>query len=263
MATKRFLMIGAHPDDPDVHFGAAAILLTRAGHQVKFVSVTNGEAGHQQMDPAALATRRYGETQAAAKFAGVCEYQVLSNRDARLENTLANREALTRIIREFQPDVVLTHRLCDYHPDHRTTAQLVMDTSFLVRVPLFCPGTPVPPQNPVYAYVYDRFTDPRRIRPDAYMAVDGIMDEAMQLLAFHESQFFEWLPWVGGFAPPADHKNMPWEEKKAFLLEHWGHFYTDAARLLGLPDVKYAEVFEQSEYGKCVTPEEFKALFQV
>ena len=74
----------------------------------------------------------------------------MQNSDTLLENTLANRIAITKIIREFQPDVVITHRLCDYHPDHRTTAQLVMDTTFLVRVPLFCPGVPVPEKNPVY-----------------------------------------------------------------------------------------------------------------
>ena len=48
---KRFLVFGAHPDDPDIQFGGAALMLAKAGHLVKFVSVTNGECGHHRMNP--------------------------------------------------------------------------------------------------------------------------------------------------------------------------------------------------------------------
>ena len=113
---KRFLFFGAHPDDPDVFFGGTAVKLVKAGHKVKFVSLTNGNAGHHKMKPDALAARRYGEAQEVVKRSGIVEYDVMQNSDTLLENTLANRIAITKIIREFQPDVVITHRLCDYHP---------------------------------------------------------------------------------------------------------------------------------------------------
>ena len=96
---KRFLVFGAHPDDPDLMFGGTAVLLTRAGHKVKFVSVTNGNAGHHQMPQDELAKRRRGEATASAQIAGLVEYQILDNPDGRLENTLAVREQMIRIMR--------------------------------------------------------------------------------------------------------------------------------------------------------------------
>ena len=260
---KRFLFFGAHPDDPDVFFGGTAVKLVKAGHKVKFVSVTNGNAGHHKMKPDALAARRYGEAQEVVKRSGIVEYDVMQNSDTLLENTLANRIAITKIIREFQPDVVITHRLCDYHPDHRTTAQLVMDTTFLVRVPLFCPGVPVPEKNPVYAFSYDAYTDPRPIRTDAVVSIDDVLDEKMRLLDCHESQFYEWLPWVDFGIENFDVTGMTWEQRKAHLVKYWGPIYQRAAKLANVPGIEYAEVFEQSAYGRQVSPEEFKALFAV
>ena len=62
----RIIMIGAHPDDCDVQGGGTAILYAKMGYAVKFVSVTNGDAGHQTMKGEALAKRRYAEAQEAA-----------------------------------------------------------------------------------------------------------------------------------------------------------------------------------------------------
>lgn len=59
----RILAIGAHPDDCDEQFGGTAAKLAKAGHRVKFLSVTNGDAGHHEMGGAALAKRRFLETQ--------------------------------------------------------------------------------------------------------------------------------------------------------------------------------------------------------
>ena len=70
---KRFLIIGAHPDDADIRFGGSAIKLARAGHVVKFVSMCNGDCGHFSMTREALSERRYWETQASKKVSGIAE----------------------------------------------------------------------------------------------------------------------------------------------------------------------------------------------
>ncbi|MBR6371760.1 MAG: PIG-L family deacetylase, partial [Victivallales bacterium] len=74
---KRFLMIGAHPDDADIRFGGTALKLTRAGHVVKFVSMCNGNCGHfdKNMTYEELTQRRYQETQASKAVSGISEYQ--------------------------------------------------------------------------------------------------------------------------------------------------------------------------------------------
>ena len=270
MNQKRYLVFGAHPDDCDLLFGGTAIKLARAGHLVKFVSVCNGDCGHYAMEREALAARRYAETQASAKIAGLAEYQVLNLHDCEIENTLENRGKIVRIIRQFQPDVVLSHRDCDYHADHRVTARLVMDAAYLIKVPLYCSDTPIPAKNPVFAYCYDRFRDPRPIRADAAVEIDSVLENKLRMADCHASQFYEWLPWDKGFKD-FDASGMAWEEKRQWLYAQWGCRF-EAAASLGREtlctiygekgkEIKCAEIFEFSEYGEPISPEGFRDLF--
>ena len=260
---KRFLVFGAHPDEPDLMFGGAALKLIKAGHAVKFVSVTNGCAGHHILSEQELIPRRYQEAQASAEILGLEEYQIMNNPDGRLENTLKNREDITRIIREFLPDVVITHRLCDYHPDHRITSQLVLDTSFLLRVPHFCPEAPVPPKNPVFAHSFDTFTDPRPVRMDAFVDISDCIEEKYRLVDCHKSQFYEWLPWVDLDEKNFSAEGWSWEEKMAFIDKHWGWRFKIQASMTNGRSEKYAEIFEYSPYGRKASQEEFQALFDL
>ena len=86
----RIIMIGAHPDDCDQKSGGTAIMFAKMGYAVKFVSVTNGDAGHQNMKGVPLAKRRFAEAQEAGKRFGVT-YDVLDNHDGQLLPTLAVR----------------------------------------------------------------------------------------------------------------------------------------------------------------------------
>ena len=134
MSKKRIIYIGAHPDDADIMFGGTATKLCKAGHIVKFLSVTNGDTGHHSLSRAETAKRRKEEARCSAKVCGLLEYEVMDN-NCGLEPSVANREKVLRVIRKFAPDLVVTHRLSDYHPDHRATAQLVLDTAYIVTVP--------------------------------------------------------------------------------------------------------------------------------
>lgn len=144
----RVLAIGAHPDDCEIKFGGTAAKMAAAGHAVKFVSVTNGDAGHQTLAGAALAKRRYLETQEAARRLGIAEYQVLDNHDGALMPTLEVRKQIIRIIRAWKADIVISHRTNDYHPDHRYTAMLVQDAAYMVVVPNVASDTPRLERNP-------------------------------------------------------------------------------------------------------------------
>ena len=269
---RRYLMIGAHPDDADIRFGGTALKLTRAGHVVKFVSMCNGDCGHIDMkiSPEALAERRYQETQASRAYSGISEYMVFKeNHDCELEPNIENRKKVIRLIRSFKPDVVLTHRLCDYHADHRATAQLVLDAAYLTQVPRYCPDTPIPEQNPVYGYTWDAFTDPRPFRTDALVPIDDILDDKCRMMDCHASQFYEWLAWEKHIT--FDHANASWEEKKKVLLLSLERFILAAdrgrdrlVRFFGEAGktVKYAEAFEYCPYGRKISADEFHALMQ-
>ena len=268
---RRYLMIGAHPDDADIRFGGTALKLVRAGHVVKFVSMCNGDCGHFDMSitPEQLAARRYQETQNSRAVSGISEYQVFhENHDCELMPDLENRKKVIRLIREFKPDVVLTHRLCDYHADHRGASQLVLDAAYLTQVPKFCPDVPIPPVNPVYGYTWDDFTDPRPFRPDALIPIDDVLEDKCRMMDCHPSQFYEWLAWE--LKVTIDLNTITWPEKRAYLEKYWGARYeraaNDARQVLietygeAGKRVRYAECFELSPYGRKVTVEEFRKL---
>lgn len=260
---KRFLVIGAHPDDADLMFGGTALTLTAAGHGVKFVSCCNGDCGHFSMNPEGLVERRYKETQASAKIAGVEEYQVLDNSDCCLEASLANRKQIVKIIREFKPDVVISHRVYDYMADHRATAQLVQDASYLVTVPLYCPDVPIPEVDPVFAYSWDHFQNPVPFRADATVIIDDVLNLKLAMVDCHKSQFYEWLPWNMGYRD-FNVNNMTESEKRQWLLDNWICRDAKQAELyLGKGEARYVESFEQSEYGRQLPPEAFSTLFSV
>jgi len=145
----RIIAFGAHPDDCDIRAGGTAAKWAALGHKVRFVAVTNGDAGHQSEGGGALAKRRRAEAEEAGRRIGI-EYIVLDNHDGELLPTLKVREEIIRQIREWNADLVLGPRPNDYHPDHRYTGVLLQDAAFMVTVPNIAPDTPALRKNPVY-----------------------------------------------------------------------------------------------------------------
>ena len=193
----RLLIVGAHPDDAEFHAGGLATIYRSLGHSVKIISLTNGDAGHHEIAGPALAARRQDEMRAAAEVIGA-EQAMWQHGDGRLEPTLDLRWQLIRELRSFGPDLVLTHRTNDYHPDHRAAGHVVRDASYLVTVPAIVPDVPILRRPPVVAYLPDRFTRPNPLRGDVVVDVSGVLDTMVDMLACHGSQVFEWLPFNRG-----------------------------------------------------------------
>ena len=260
------IVIGAHPDDADNKFGGTAALFAEMGHRVKFVSVTNGDAGHQNMGGGHLAKIRRKEAQEAAKKLGIEEYTVLDNHDGELLPTLNVRHQLIRQIRDWDADVVLSPRPADYHPDHRYTGILVQDAAYLVIVPNVTPDTPPLEKNPVFLYLEDHFQKPYPFQPDITVDITNTYEKKIAGLDAHESQMYEWLPWTGGKLDEVP-KNK--EDRIKFLRQNWGGNITPEERQNLIKwygeehgeNVKYAESFEVCEYGKQPSEEEIKQLF--
>jgi len=261
----RIIMIGAHPDDCDEDGGGTAALFAQMGYAVKFVSVTNGDAGHQNLKGAELAKRRFAETQVAGKRLGVV-YDVLDNHDGLLMPTLDVRLAIIRKIREWNADVVIAPRPNDYHPDHRYTGVLVQDAAYMVAVPNIAPDVPALKKNPVFLYYQDHFQRPNPFRPDIVVDITSVYDKKVSGLDAHESQMYEWLPWIGHYldqVPKDRNERIKWLAKQRAgtintemraSLEKW-YGKGKAA------NVKYAEAFEICEYGAQPTDDDIKKLF--
>ena len=194
----RVIAFGAHPDDCDQKAGGTAAKWAAEGHQVKFVSVTNGDAGHQTEGGGALARRRRAEAAEAARRFGIVEYDTLDNHDGQLVPSVDVREQVIRKIRQWRADIVLAPRPNDYHPDHRYTGVLIQDAAYMVVVPNIAPDTPPLRKNPVFLYFQDGFQRPNPFRPDVAVAIDDVLDKKIHALDAHTSQMYEWLPWVAG-----------------------------------------------------------------
>ncbi len=260
MKKYRFMVIGAHPDDPDQMAGGLALRLAPKGHEFLFLSMTDGSAGHHQMTREALTARRAEERKAAAAIYGVT-YEAFPIPDGELMPDLNVRNMLMRRIRAFAPDVIITHRTCDYHPDHRACGQLVMDCSYMVGVPLCCPDAPVPDKTPVILSFYDEFTKPLPFHAEIAIDTDDVIDRKLEGMLAHVSQYYEWLPFIGGWE--AVEAAETFEEKTAQLKKYLRSRITDvadAARHL-LPDAaETAEAWEWNEYGAPMTDDILRAM---
>jgi len=268
-APLRIVCFGAHPDDCELQAGGTAALWAARGHKVKFVSVTNGDIGHWREAGGPLAWRRKKEVDQADKMLGVTS-EILDIHDGELLPTLENRRTLTKIIREWQADVVISHRPNDYHPDHRYTGVLVQDAAYMVTVPFFCPDTPILTKNPVFLYFSDRFQKPNAFKPDVVVDIGSVMDTKLDALGVMVSQFAE-----GGATGSADLFPSDAEGQKR---RHQQVRDSMARRNSSLADrfrtelgewypagkataVKYAEAFELCEYGAQPDRKELKRLF--
>jgi LmbE family N-acetylglucosaminyl deacetylase len=261
----RVIMIGAHPDDCDQDGGGTAILFAKMGYAVKFVSVTNGDAGHQKEGGAALAKRRFAEAQEAGKRFGVT-YDILNNHDGQLLPTLDVRLQIIKKIREWNADIVIAPRPNDYHPDHRYTGILVQDAAYMVAVPNVAPETPALNKNPVFLYYQDFFQRPNPFSPDVAVDITDVYAQKIHALDAHESQMYEWLPWIGHYSDQVpQNKN----DREKWLLKSRAVKITPAVRKSlekwygkeKAGQVLHAEAFEICEYGSQPNDEDIRKLF--
>lgn len=278
------LMIGAHPDDCDILASGLALRYLRDGHRVRFLSMTDGSAGHHVLNRAETAARRLQETQAVQQLTGI-EYDVWDVPDGQLMPDLPTRERLIRYIRAFSPDAVFCHRPNDYHPDHRNSGLLVQDASYMLIVPNCVPDAPAMKHSPVIMFMEDRFTNPP-FRADVVIDVDDLVEDKFRILDKHVSQFYEWLPYTRGQleSVPDDpaarfdwlhrdyvtHDTTDEELLSGSMKGYAARFSRPAAKhraeLIGRygergRTIRFAEAYEVSEYGSPLTQELREKLF--
>jgi LmbE family N-acetylglucosaminyl deacetylase len=265
----RIICFGAHPDDCELKVGGTAALWAAQGHQVKFVSVTNGDIGHWRDSGPPLARRRKAEVEACAKVLGIAT-EVLDIHDGELEPTLANRKTITRLIREWRADVVMSHRPNDYHPDHRYTGVLVQDAAYMVTVPKFLPDVPVLKRNPVFMYYSDGFQKPNPFSADVVVAIDSVIEKKAAALEKLESQFYEGGANGGPELMPSDPQAQA--KRRADVRE--SHLNRDRRTAQRFKDrvaqaygadraakIEFVEAFEICEYGRRPDTAEMRKLF--
>ena len=265
----RIICFGAHPDDAELKAGGVAAMWAARGHEVKLVAVTNGDIGHWNEAGGPLARRRKGEVELASRILG-STVEVLANHDGELMPTLENRRTITRLIREWKADIVMSPRPNDYHPDHRYTGVLVQDAAYMVAVPNFLPEIPPLKANPVFLFYSDRFEKPNPFQADIIVSIDSVIDKKLDAIMGMDSQFYE-----GGALGSADLIStdpVKKQERRKALRDGFAdrdravanRFRAQLEELYGrdrAAKVQHAEAFEICEYGRRPDKAEIKKLF--
>ena len=198
-----YLVVAAHPDDPDFGVAGTAARLARDGHAVHYLMLTSGDAGSEDptIAPAELVRVREAEQEAAARILGLSGVTFLRYPDGELQPTLDLRKAIVRVMRTLQADVVLCQdprSLVDEdntylnHPDHRAAGQAALDAAFPAAGnpsafrDLLAEGLEAHKVKEVWLY----FSAGQHV--NHWVDITETIDQKIEALAAHTSQIGEW-----------------------------------------------------------------------
>jgi LmbE family N-acetylglucosaminyl deacetylase len=186
----RVMVIGAHPDDPE--FGCAGTIAKWAqeGKEIYYCLVTSGDVGtrDEEITPGKLATLREKEQRAACRELGVKDVVFLHHHDGMVVNDMHLRKELALVLRQYQPEVVVTidpWRHYQLHPDHRAAGQAALDAIIAARERLIFPEQlvgEIKPCRPKAAFLF--WTE----NADYYVDISSTIDCRIAALKKHESQ---------------------------------------------------------------------------
>lgn len=179
------LVLAAHPDDAELAAAGTIISHVRAGKKVGVVDLTRGELGTRGNPEI-----RQAESLEASKILGISARETLEIPDAFFEVNRSNQLEVIKMIRKYQPEILITNAISDRHPDHARASDLVVEASFksgLVKVETVLDGTVQDPWRPnvLYHFIQDRY-----IRPDFIVDVSDYWEDKMRAIRAYQSQFY-------------------------------------------------------------------------
>ena len=188
---KVALSINAHPDDAEAWNAGALKLLKDKGYKIVIATMTGGDLGGCNMNMEETARVRYGEAKKAAAVLDA-EYYTLGGIDGFLYDTKEMRLKVISLIRQVKAGVIFTHLSCDYHSDHRTTANIVEAAAMVSSLdtvpvsekpveitPLLYHSSPLTLSDPLGSQI---------VPPHFYVDVTSVIETKKKMLGFHISQ---------------------------------------------------------------------------
>lgn len=180
------LAFGAHPDDVELGCGATIAKEISLGKKIGIVDLTRGELGTR-----GSAEIRDEEAAAAAKKLGVSVRENLRFRDGFFVNDEKHQLEIIKMIRKYQPEIVLCNAVDDRHIDHAKGSKLVSDACFLSglrRIETELNGAQQEAWRPKLVYHYIQW---KNIEPDFVVDVTGFIDKKVEAIMAYSSQFYE------------------------------------------------------------------------
>ena len=181
------LAIGAHPDDVELGCSGTLINEIKKGKKVGIVDLTEGELGTR-----GTVQTRYAEAADAARIMGISVRENLKMRDGFFQNDETNQMLLIRMLRKYQPEIVIGNILEDRHPDHGRAGALIYDACFLSGLrqvkTLDEDGREQEKWRPkmLLHYIQDRFYE-----PDLIIDVSEVWEQRMEAVKAYRTQFYD------------------------------------------------------------------------
>ena len=218
------LAIGAHPDDVELGCGATLAKEISLGKKVGIVDLTRGELGTR-----GSAEIRDDEAMEAARILGVETRENLEFADGFFINDKSHQLEIIKIIRKYQPEVILCNAIDDRHIDHPKGSRLVSEATFLSglrKIITELDGVTQETWRPKRVYHYIQW---KNLQPDFAVSVDGFLEQKIAAVRAYTSQFYD---------PESTEPNSPISSKN--FLDSVTYRARDLGRLVGS---EYAEGF--------------------
>ena len=223
------LAIGAHPDDVELGCGATIAKEISNGKTVGIIDLTRGELGTR-----GTAETRDAEAKEAAKILGASVRENLGFADAFFLNDKEHQLEVIKMIRKYQPEIVLCNAIDDRHIDHGKGSKLVSDACFLSglkKIETELEGENQVQWRPKHVYHYIQW---KTIEPDFVVDVTGFIDVKEQAVLAYKTQFFD---------PNSKEPETPISSKN--FTDSVNYRAKDLGRIIG---VEHAEGFTSERY---------------
>ena len=181
-----FLAIGAHPDDVELGCGGTLAKLINDGKTVAIVDLTQGELGTRGTN-----LTRAEESANASKILGISARENLKLKDGFLNNTEEYQMEVVKMIRKYQPEIVLANAIDDRHPDHAKAAKLVSDACFLaglIKIDTNLNGETQKPWRPKQIFNYIQW---KNVTPDFVIDISDFMEKKIEACLAYKTQFYD------------------------------------------------------------------------
>ena len=225
------LAFGAHPDDVELGAGATVAKEIARGKKVGIIDLTRGELGTR-----GTAEIRDKEAAAAAKILGISVRENLEYADGFFVNDKEHQLGIIKMIRKYQPDIVLCNAIDDRHIDHGRASNLVSNASFLsglIKIDTKLDGDDAwqEPWRPKLVYHYIQW---KNLDPDFVVDVSGFLEKKTAAILAYSSQFFD---------PNSDEPETPISSKN--FVDSVNYRARDLGRMIG---VEHAEGFNVERF---------------
>lgn len=183
------LVLAAHPDDAELSCSGTILKHIQMGKKVGIIDLTQGELGSR-----GTVETRYAEAKKASEILGISVRENLKLADGFFQNDKESQLAIIKMIRKYQPEIVLANAIHDRHPDHPKGARIAVDACFLsglrmIETELDGENQAVWRPKHLYHYIQDQY-----ITPDFVVDISDFWETKKAAIRAYETQFFSQNP---------------------------------------------------------------------